>query len=348
MATRAKLKSGQIPKSWRSAISKSFQRINPVNYDKCVDIVKRLQLNKTMSEDFEIIDCYPGCGVWSRALNQVSKPKTHLCLEQLSNYGDWNRSFNADTNMKLIPVDPYKWKVYQSLLAYKSVTPPLLGHEKIHDSLLYTANLTTQQGPQLLSQFMTCVANRSWLQKFGRVRMLLWVREPIAARLLATKEETHRSRMTMLCELFTDVNPIAAFKDEEGYIAPSTKRFEKTPVLFEEDDLYTKKPIVLLDIVPKPKRDWEDEISPQIMEYILRNLYISPRVPLRQSINVLGPGASEHLAPIVGDLYDITPHDLDADDVVRLARAFRDWPFKPPHLFSVLDQPTVEVKDIEF
>ncbi|KAK9432495.1 ribosomal RNA adenine methyltransferase KsgA/Erm [Lipomyces doorenjongii] len=336
---------GVLPNTWRGAIGKAHQRVNMVNYEKSEEILKYLKLNEDYNKNFELIDCYPGCGVWSRALHKHLEPKVHVMLESFDNYYSWNKDgYNRDLSAsKVIQVDPYKWKVYNLLERYGAYKPEHVPFDQVNKSLLYTGQFTTAQGGQLLSQFITCIAYRNWIQKFGRIRMLLWVRDTAAFRAVATPEEPSRGKLSALVSLYADIDVVAAsdandFKRQDtktGRFLERIPALRNAPIKFSVDDTFMKGPLVLLDVKPKEQREWESEISAHEMEYVLRNLFITPKMQLRTSINTLGAGAGEYFESRLGHLYNKTTHQLAPDEFVEIFQEFKVWPYKPEHLFDL-------------
>ncbi|KAK9466389.1 ribosomal RNA adenine dimethylase-domain-containing protein [Lipomyces arxii] len=337
-------------KTWRSLLPRSNGRLNLVSDQKARDIIHALGL-KNVYKDAEIIDCNPGCGVWSKVLNEELNPKTHLLLEPMENYYKWQKDYTKDfKHAKTVQVDPYKWRVYSLLEQYGAFKPKIVPASDFNTELLVTGNFTNVQGAQLVSQFITCIAYRSWLQKFGRVRMLLWVRDAVASKAFAGPDG-HRGKMSALVELFADIEAIASTEEyatatqrAKLKLLTSMPELVQAKVRLESEDSHPHGPLVLLDIRPKAKREWEDKIDMHSMEYILRNLFITPRATFHESIDNLGPGAREELKGPLGHLYDTPTRKLTSDDLVEIFFAFEGWPFKPKYLFD-LGEDTLEQKN---
>ncbi|KAK9446793.1 S-adenosyl-L-methionine-dependent methyltransferase [Limtongia smithiae] len=340
-AAKKPLAAGELPASWRSVLGKAYDRQSVVNFEKSEEIVQSLELDTVYKPgEFEIVDIYPGTGVWSRALNLATRPKTHIMLERGDGYFSWIKNYNADLACTPIQVDGYKWQVYTSLLKYKGITPTKLPFDRINPSLLITGQLTSPQGAQLLTQFINCVANRNWLQRFGLVRMLFWVREDEVGRVIADpRDRKNMNRASMVASMFTDITPRAcAYGMEAGErvtIPDMYKLRVAEPLEIPHTDVYTKAGLVLLDIQPTPQQPWESKISSLTVDYVLRNLFVLPKATLREGLNNLGAGAQEFFEADVGELYDTPVLELREQDFVRVFETFEKWPFKPEFLLEM-------------
>lgn len=239
-----------------------------------------------------------------------------------------------------IKVDAYKWKVYTSLLKYGAISPKKLPHDGINPSLLVTGNLTNKQGLQLLGQFLSCTAYRNWLQAYGCVRMLFWLRAVDAQRVMLSLHDKKMNRLSTLARLFSEIKPIACVHntDSKGDVVPvpdlwSTRSSQ--PIDISSEDTYLKSDLVLLDIQPRAKESWEDEVNILELEYVIRNLFILPTAPLSTSITTLGSGAEYYFAEKLPQLMDKITAKLTNEEFVLVFKTFNKWPFKPDHLFDV-------------
>lgn len=160
-------------------------------------------LSELYKDNVTIIDAYPGVGTWSAALNNEIKPKNHILMEPLVGAGKFWKNIIKDSgsqSLKLFPEDPYRWSSFNTLIEQNLYKPESHPTTEIHPNILFTANLTHTQGEQLCAQYISCLLNRSWLQKYGRVRLLLWLRYSTLVKLLATPCSKRRHRIGVMTE----------------------------------------------------------------------------------------------------------------------------------------------------
>lgn len=153
-----------------------------------------------------IIDAYPGNGIWSSALYNEIKPSNHVLVEPLVGTQKFLNKFvdPSKNTWKVWPEDPFRWNTYDNMITngiYKPISHP---RTAINPHLLFTCNLSSIQGEQLCVQFLNCVMNRNWLQKYGRVKMLLWVRYTTLVKLLAPPGSKRRGRVSVQTEACSD------------------------------------------------------------------------------------------------------------------------------------------------
>lgn len=157
-----------------------------------------------------ILDAYPGAGIWSAALYNTLKPHSHVMLEPVVGFQKYltpllkESAKDSDLAVQLRTEDPFRWGTFTDLASEGIFTPKSAPRDKINPFLLYTANLTSIQGEQLCVQYLNCIMNQNWLQKFGRVRLLLWVRHGTASKLLGRAGGKHRQRVSVQTEACSD------------------------------------------------------------------------------------------------------------------------------------------------
>ncbi|ANB14992.1 Mtf1p [Sugiyamaella lignohabitans] len=285
--------------------------------------------DKFYNKNVTIIDAYPGLGVWSAALHNVIRPQNHILLEPHVNYKNFLKSLERpDNSWRVHPEDPFRWSTFQNLVDQKLYEPRKLPRTDIHNEIIFTANLSMIQGEQLCVQYLNCVTNQSWLQQYGRVRMLLWVREPTAEKLLATKEAKARHRVSVQCESCTESRVL---------LGEITDQEVSHSALLEtvKGDFHPPKsdPPVLLEINPIENQvDYVDSF-----EYVIKMLFVLRTKLLREALGTLGPGAQVDLADQLQDILDKRPQDMSLDEIKRVVYAFEMWAFKPDILHDFYD-----------
>lgn len=179
-----------------------------------VNAIRKMKLPQYYTDNVTIIDAYPGIGIWSAALHNELKPANHVLLEPLVGSQKFLKKYidPSKNTLKLWPEDPFRWATYENIVAQNIVTPISHPRTAINPHLLFTCNLSSVQGEQLCVQFLNCVMNRNWLQKYGRVRMLLWVRYSTVIKLLATPGSKRRGRVSVQTEACSDTRLIIGNK----------------------------------------------------------------------------------------------------------------------------------------
>jgi transcription factor 1 len=293
-----------------------------------VKAINALNLPSIYSSNVTIIDAYPGLGVWSAALHNTIRPANHILLEPHINYKSFLASLESPQNTwRVRSEDPFRWGTFRSLSENKIYTPTKLSRREIHNQLLFTANLSMIQGEQLCVQYLNCITNHSWLQAYGRVKLLLWVREPTAAKLMAVTGTKARHRVSVQCEATTKTTAIIGekFMDTGSpLICGSREDFHpaKTdmPVLIEMDPL-------------EHQVEYIDSF-----EYVIKMLFILRTKSLSEALSTLGPGAVEDLAPQLQDMLQLKPQEMSLDQIQRIVKAFELWPFKPDFLHDFYEE----------
>ncbi|KAK1777695.1 hypothetical protein QBC45DRAFT_416215 [Copromyces sp. CBS 386.78] len=173
------------------------------------DILEYMKPTLMRHEGCDIIDLNPGAGVWSTKLNDLLKPRTHLLLEPDAEfYAPMLEPLLEREGIKLIAKDGVIWAELLSVL-----TPEYLPHQKEHhytaddvpernDTLLVTANLGSypkrkyasfaSATAMILYQFNHAIRSGALFQKYGLVRMLLWLDDEDKAAILPRMAQRRR------------------------------------------------------------------------------------------------------------------------------------------------------------
>lgn len=224
---------------------------------------------------------------------------------------------------KVLSSDPFRWRSFLELLDAKLYEPIHYPREKgINPHILFTANLSSLQGEQLCTQYLNCITNQSWLQRYGRVRCLLWVKPSTALKLLFTVGDVNRSRVSVQAEASTDVKLLLRSDRDELYERDSLiTASNKTDYHPANGD----RPVLIqLDPFEKQPENLDS------FEYVIKMLFVLRNKPLREAITVLGAGAYDDLTPnLPEDLLDTKPRDMTLDQLKLVTAEFESWPFKP-------------------
>lgn len=323
----------------------AYGRKHPINYKLCVDALNQSGIaNDYVGHNTTIIDAYPGAGVWSSALHEIVKPKKHILLEpapKLVKFLEDNvtPASIASGEVVIKPEDPFRWGTFTSLVSDKVYEPiKLTDRSRINPNLLYTANLTSIQGEQLCFQYLNCVMNQSWLQNYGRVRMLFWIRHSTAQKLLARAGNKHRGRVSVQAETCTTSKLLIGSRLESDTTS-DVEGAGADVLLHDAKDFYPEATktsqfaLVQIDPHEKPVENID------YFEYVIRTLFILKSRPLHEAISILGPGASQDLITKIKDeaLLNKAPTEMTVEDFATVTRVFAMWPFKPDVLHDFYD-----------
>ncbi|AMD18550.1 HBL352Cp [Eremothecium sinecaudum] len=291
-------------------------------------IFTKLALEKQYPDTskLQVVELYPAVGMSSLAFHEVYKPKLQVLMEPKLSFGKLIKShLELISSIKLYPKHPYLWESFISLIEDKTIVVEKQSRDHIHDSFLIMGNLTDKSGEQLYMQYLQCVGNRNWLQRFGLVRMLFWVRHKTAIKILAPLHSGKRSRCSLMTEAFTNTKLVAT-TDQNIKEYDERVLKEHDPVIFSDQ----KDDYALVEICPK-----EHNIDLDNWDYCIQRLMIMRSTPLRDTLEILGHGASEYLRPRLKDtLLSLRPMDLTVEDFSTIAREFANWPFKPTSLID--------------
>lgn len=323
-------------KPW-TTLSRTYSRRNLINYEKGCEALSRFK--DFYGPSTVIVEAYPGVGVWSKALNDTLKPKSHILLEPYIGMQKYLKEhvINDSTSMHLRSEDPFRWGTFTDLIAQGEIPDKIIPRTEIHSDILFTANLTHPQGEQLCVQYLNCISNQSWLQALGRVRLLLWVRQSTCTKVMARPSAKTRNRVSVQAEsaaistaLIGDAHHLELFGkcDPPGAVISVNSNQDFYPNRAKDD------PLCLLQL--DPLQDQVDDIDE--FEYVIRMLFITRNKPLQANLGMLGPGSLEDLGPKLSDILHIKPIDMTLSHFIRIAKAFHEWPFKPEMLHDFYDE----------
>ncbi|KIH93847.1 hypothetical protein SPBR_05696 [Sporothrix brasiliensis 5110] len=215
-------------------------RVNIVSEPLCKDIVKYMSKSlRPRHTGCDIIDIYPGAGLWSKALHKALKPRSHILLEpDAALYTPFLQPLLDKPNVTLVPKSGIIWRELSNVL-----TPEYLPHQtpvanladppQRNDTLLVTANLAFfpkrrfsmfESLTQLvLYQFINSIRASSLFHKYGLVRMLVWVESSDRHALLARSVQRRR-RLAVDGELATEwITEVAGPQDASSWFVRDTK-----------------------------------------------------------------------------------------------------------------------------
>lgn len=297
----------------------------------------KLKLENHFKQDTKVLDVYPSNGLFSGALYNRILPEQHILMENRKEFNNWLNDYISTLSephtFDLHKLDPYNWKSFLNITDdTKILQPGVESRDHIHSKFLLTGYCCNEG---LLMQWLSCLGNQNWIQRFGNVKMLLWVPNSSAIKIMASPSTTNRNKCSVTREAFSNTKVIAL---------PNTKDLKKydhklldvdQPLLIKPDDFSNSKvPLALLEIDPLDHHV-NDVFA---WDFVVKQMMASKVKPMEESINFLGPAASDffqqHLSE---DIWAKTPRDLTAEEFNEIAKLFELWPFRPRSLVDVID-----------
>ena len=184
------------------------------------DIINYIKPSLERHAGCDIVDLYPGVGLWSRKIHELLNPRSHLLLEPNAKiYKPFLEPLLSKPNTQLLQKSGIVWSELNSVL-----TPEFLPHQiphdprgsappKRNDTLLVLANISFFPKRKwaehndlcnlLLFQFIRSIRSSTLFQKYGLVRMLLWANDGDKATLLPRFYQK-RNRLAVEGELATE------------------------------------------------------------------------------------------------------------------------------------------------
>ncbi|KJZ77643.1 hypothetical protein HIM_02820 [Hirsutella minnesotensis 3608] len=175
------------------------RRVNVVSQELCDDIIKYLGPSlEERHRGCDIIDLNPGAGLWSRKLHDHLQPRRHLMMDiDAELYRPFMGDLLSRPNVELIPKSGIVWKdlieTMRERLPEQSEVDRSAEPTR-NDTLLVTANLSVFpkrafQGFESVSimvlyQFLSTIRTSALFQRYGLVRMLVWINDEDKKRLL--------------------------------------------------------------------------------------------------------------------------------------------------------------------
>ncbi|RKF59852.1 hypothetical protein OnM2_056013 [Erysiphe neolycopersici] len=171
-------------------------RIDLVDDKLCAadDVLERLMPSLEKYKGCNLIDLNPGACLWSSKLHDALQPQKHLLVEPHSDgYMPFLKPLleKVDSKYQLIKRNGMNWSHLEAILTPENfpeqqaldVGDPIL--EQINNRILVTANIAshpvrsylgfTSFGSLVVYQFLSAIRTSALFQKYGKVRMLLWI-----------------------------------------------------------------------------------------------------------------------------------------------------------------------------
>lgn len=239
-----------------------------------------------------------------------------------------NEIKSISNNFQFVKKDPFNWQSYLDITDVDKIfVPRFEERDHIHKHFLYSSNVGDEG---LFMQWLGCLGHQNWLFRFGNVKMLLWIPESTAIKVIAPVGSNSRARCSVIAQTFSDCKLIAVQK--QGNL----KKFNQTvlenddPLLVDANAFTGSVPMTLIELNPKDTAVY-DIYS---WDFVVRNLMILKRLTVAEAVKNLGPGAEDYFQLLPKELLKTTIKELDSEDFMTITKLFDAWAFKPPSLFD--------------
>lgn len=200
----------------------------------------------------DIIDVNPGIGLWSEKLHNLLKPRTHILVEPDHRMYQPVLQPLLDTpgsTYKLLPKSGLVWGHMEKILSeeYLPHQEPLASGdprlEEPNNTLLFVANLG--QYPRrsyrgfssiaslVLYQFMSASRTHSLFQRYGQVRMLIWIENEERDTVLPQTVSLRR-KAAIEAAISCNIQEVAAGKTRERFVRSRNIELESTRLVYEK------------------------------------------------------------------------------------------------------------------
>ncbi|EFY93713.1 hypothetical protein MAC_00204 [Metarhizium acridum CQMa 102] len=174
------------------------RRVNIISEGLCGDVIRYIAPSLERHRGCDLVDLNPGAGVWSRKLHEILEPRKHVMMDlDAELYKPFLADLISKDNVELIPKSGLVWKDLLEMLR-TSLTEQRETTQKNtpsrNDTLLVTANLSMfpkkafhgfdSISSMILYQFISSISTSTLFQRYGLVRMLIWVNDEDKRRLL--------------------------------------------------------------------------------------------------------------------------------------------------------------------
>lgn len=168
-------------------------RVQITNESLVKDMIEYLNPTLERHKGCDLVSVYPGAGAWTKALHDAVQPRSHLLLEpDESTYQPFLQPLLDQDNVRLVPKSGIVWEDLDAVL-----TPEYLPNQveidpralpdgpPRNDTLLVSMNLAMFPKKKFASfqsisrmvvfQLLQTIRTSTVYQKYGQVRMLIWI-----------------------------------------------------------------------------------------------------------------------------------------------------------------------------
>ncbi|KAL1851346.1 hypothetical protein Daus18300_012592 [Diaporthe australafricana] len=157
------------------------------------DIISYIKPSLERHKGCDLVSIYPGVGLFTKALHDAVQPRSHLLLEpDESLYKPFLQSLLKEKNVRLVPKSGIIWHELEPILSPEYL-PNQVEIDRLdldkdppkNDTLLVSMNLSMypkkkynlfdNMSRMILYQLLSSIRTSTQFQKYGRVRMLVWI-----------------------------------------------------------------------------------------------------------------------------------------------------------------------------
>lgn len=298
------------------------------NKSHLVRIMDKLRYNTFYNSELNILDVYSANMVFSTTLHNHLAPKRHVLMEHRPVYSSYISShlktLTQQHTFQHVEADPYNWKSYSDITSNENrlLDPGIETRDHIHSKFLFAGSCHVEG---LLMQWLACMGNQNWIHRFGNVRMLIWVPQQSALKIMAPVSTRERNKCSVVREAFSDARVIAM--PQTPILKSFTGETVENAIIFDERDFSNPTyPMALVELNPKDT-GVEDMFT---WDYVTKNMMILKTKPVLESVRNLGPGAGDYFqTKLPKEMLKAKVNSLTAKDFQLIAQLFNLWPFKP-------------------
>ncbi|KAJ4420898.1 hypothetical protein N0V82_004077 [Gnomoniopsis sp. IMI 355080] len=168
-------------------------RVQITNEGLVKDMIDYIKPTLERHRGCDLVSVYPGAGAWTKALHDAVQPRSHLLLEpDESTYRPFLQPLLDQDNVRLVPKSGIIWEDLDAVLTPEYLPNQVTYDKKAHpdgpprnDTLLVSMNLamfpkkrfsTFQSVSRMvLFQLLQTIRTSTLYQKYGQVRMFIWI-----------------------------------------------------------------------------------------------------------------------------------------------------------------------------
>ncbi|KAK1753548.1 hypothetical protein QBC47DRAFT_424101 [Echria macrotheca] len=193
-------------------------RVHITDENLCENIISYLKPSLSAYQGCDLLDMFPGAGVWSTALHDLLQPRSHILMEpEPEIYTPFLQDLLKRPGVRLAPYSGVDWDGIDKVLV-----PEYLPHQipvsrteplKRNDTLLLTANLSLfpmkkwhgfkNVAQMVLYQLIATVRTSFHFHRYGMIRMLVWTAQDEKLTILPRNIQDRR-RFTIEADLGTE------------------------------------------------------------------------------------------------------------------------------------------------
>ncbi|QRW12447.1 mitochondrial transcription factor 1 [Ceratobasidium sp. AG-Ba] len=201
-------------------------RCSLVSLDKAREFVRgALALDKKRKgkEGRVIVEAFPGPGAVTRALLELprSEVKRVIVLEEELKYLKFLKELEyCDDRVHVLSHSGFIWEAYDEIRDLGLLDDVAVEDWKMapHSTLQFIGHLPLGPvGEQLIAQLFRAIPERSWLFKYGRMRMSWILAKRMLERIQSPAKKQSRCKLTIIAEATADLSPAIPAKDLEDY-----------------------------------------------------------------------------------------------------------------------------------